>query len=127
MIPVIKRAKVRIEDAEVPVAQLVSIFAPAAGTILDVTKALTGGLWPQGHITLDNSGLHFTGDRSAAFLLGRSIDFEVSLQDIQDVTVGHGLGGNRILTVALRGGTLKLNVYSEAQEFAAAILAARGR
>jgi hypothetical protein len=120
-----KRAKVRITDAEIPIAQLVSIFAPSAETILDVTKALTGGLWPQGHITLDAQKLRFTGDRSASFLLARSIDFQINLQDIQNVTVGSGIGGNRILTIVLPGGVLKVNVYSRAQEFAAEILAAR--
>jgi hypothetical protein len=126
MTTITKRAKVRITDAEVPISKLVTIFVPSAGTILDVTKALTGGLWPQGHITLDAEGLRFKGDRSASFLLGRSIDFQVNLRDIRDVTVGSGVAGNRILNIQLPGGTLKINVYSGAQEFAAAILAARG-
>lgn len=120
-----KRAKVRITDAEIPIAQLVSIFAPSTQTILDVTKALTGGLWAQGHITLDSSGLRFKGDRSVSFLLHQPIDFWLDIHDVQNVTVGFGFGGNRILTVELSGGILKINVYSRAQEFAAAILAAR--
>ena len=125
MIPITKRAKVRITDAEVPIAQIVSIFAPSVGEILDVTKALTGGLWPQGRITLNEEDLQFAGDRSASFLLARSIDFRVDLCDIQDVTIGFGIGGNRILSVLLPGGVLKINVYSAAKEFARAILAAR--
>lgn len=108
-----KKSKTCITDANPRFLAIIGLLQPgaeAAGTTtIKLVNYFTGGIWPDGHLVLDDSTLAFEGNRYTAWFVGRSIAFKIPLSTITEIRAGARFLASRIVTIKTTDGEVKIN------------------
>ena len=108
-----KRAKTRISDANPRFLALLGLLEPGSATagraFTALVEALTGGLWPTGHLLLGRTTLRFEGDWTNQLAVGRRVAFALDLSTIIQVRAGGSFLRSRIITLSTRHGEVFIN------------------
>ncbi|WP_159053341.1 hypothetical protein [Streptomyces regalis] len=92
-------------------------------SIAAIGKAVQGGLYVDGRISLDDAELSFLGNRSNVIFFGRRVELTLRLDAIEEVSARRLLGSNTI-TISKQDGQMKIVVFDPNDQFVIALRAA---
>jgi hypothetical protein len=110
-----KIANALVEDAQARTT--------GAGPVLSIFRAMWGGLWVGGRVTLTSESVSFAPNTLNRIAQSGSLDFFVPLTRVADVEVLPGFFTN-IVAIATSDRLVKIRCY-RARHFADAVIAAR--